>query len=108
MKAKNISGIEIAPRLKLLPPKERAKIQAVTVVPILAPMMTPMALAKARRPALTKLTSIRVVAVDDCTRAVTTIPVSTHLIRLEVIDAMNERSFSPAIFCKPPLISDMP
>jgi hypothetical protein len=35
-------------------------------------------------------------------------PVKTHLIRVEVIDAMKARNFSPAIFCKPPLIKDMP
>ena len=108
MNAKNISGIEMAPRLKLLPPKDRAKIQAVTVVPMLAPMITPIALARASKPAFTKLTSIRVVAVELWTRAVTTMPVKTHLTRVEVIDAMKARNFSPAIFCKPPLIKDMP
>ena len=74
----------------------------------MAPIMTPMALAKASKPALTKLTSISVVAVEDWTRAVTMIPVNTHLKRLDVIDAMKARSFSPAIFCRPPLIRDIP
>ena len=97
MKAKNISGMAIAPRLNE-PSKERAKSQAVTVVPMLAPIITPMALVSAIKPAFTKLTSISVVAVEDCTRAVTTIPVSTHLKRFEVIDARNERIESPASF----------
>ena len=88
----------MAPRLNEPPPKERAKIHAVTVVPILAPMMTPMALARDSRPALTKLTSINVVAVEDWTRAVTTIPVRTRLNAVEVIAAMNDLNFSPAIF----------
>lgn len=85
MKAKNIKGTAIIPRLKLDPLKDSAKIQAVTVVPIFAPIMTPIALARAIRPAFTKLTSINVVAVEDWTRAVTTIPVRTHLNLFEVI-----------------------
>ena len=108
MKAKNISGTAIVPRLKDDPPKDRAKIHAVTVVPMLAPMITATAVARESRPAFTKLTSIRVVAVEDCTRAVTTIPVRMHLKVLEVILAMKERSLSPAIFWRPPLISDIP
>ena len=104
----NISGTAIVPRLKDDPPKDRAKIHAVTVVPMLAPMITATAVARERRPAFTKLTSIRVVAVEDCTRAVTTIPVRMHLKVLEVILAMNVRNLSPAIFWRPPLISDIP
>ena len=107
-KAKNMSGTAIVPRLNEEPPKDSAKIHAVTVVPILAPMMTATAVARERRPAFTKLTSIRVVAVEDCTRAVTTIPVRMHLKVLEVILAMNVRNLSPAIFWRPPLISDIP
>ena len=107
-KAKNISGTAMAPRLKEPSPKERAKIQAVTVVPMLAPMITPMAFTSDRRPAFTKLTSISVVAVEDWTRAVTTIPVSTRLKAEDVIEAMKLRNFSPASFCSPPLISDIP
>ena len=107
-KAKNISGIAMVPRLKEDPPKERAKIHAVTVVPMFAPMITATAVASDSRPAFTKLTSIRVVAVDDCTRAVTVIPVRMHLKVLEVILAMKVRRRSPAIFWRPPLISDIP
>ncbi len=40
-------------------------IHAVTVVPILAPMITPIAWARDNRPAFTKLTIITVVALDD-------------------------------------------
>lgn len=40
-------------------------IQAVSVVPILAPMMTEMACASVSKPALTNDTVITVVAVDD-------------------------------------------
>ena len=43
----------------------REMIQAVTVVPILAPIMMPMALASERRPAFTILTTITVVPLED-------------------------------------------
>ena len=98
----------MVPMLQPAPPKLRAKIQAVTVVPMLAPMMTAMALPSASRPAFTKLTMSRVVAVELCTMAVTTIPVMMHLKLLDVILAMKLRILFPAIFCKPPLIRDMP
>ena len=107
-KAKNINGMAMVAILQLPSPKLRAKIQAVTVVPMFAPMMTAMALPRANRPALTKLTIISVVAVELCTMAVTTIPVRMHLKLLEVILAMNTRMRFPAIFCNPPLIKDIP
>ena len=107
-KATNIRGMAMALMLQLPPPKLRAKIQAVTVVPMLAPMMTAMALPRASRPAFTKLTISRVVAVELCTMAVTTIPVRMQVKWLEVILAMMARSRFPAIFCRPPLIRDMP
>jgi hypothetical protein len=43
----------------------RDTIHAVTVVPILAPMMTPIACVSVSSPALTKLTTITVVALED-------------------------------------------
>ena len=45
--------------------KPREVTQAVRVVPMFAPMMTPMALPRVRRPAFTKLTTMMVVADDD-------------------------------------------
>ena len=60
-------------------------IQAVSVVPILAPIITEMACANVNKPALTNDTVITVVAVDDCTDAVTSIPVSIPVKRLVVI-----------------------
>ena len=85
-----------------------AIIHEVTVVPIFAPIMTPIAWANVRRPALTKLTTIIVVAVEDCMAAVTPIPVTSLLKALEVMDARKERSPSPATFCKPTLRSPRP
>jgi len=60
-------------------------IHAVRVVPILAPMMTEMACASVSSPALTNDTVITVVAVDDCTAAVTSTPVKMPVTRLVVI-----------------------
>ena len=62
-----------------------AMIHAVNVVPIFAPMMTEMAWASVSRPALTNETVITVVAVDDCTEAVTTEPVNNPVMRLDVM-----------------------
>ncbi len=74
-------------------------IQAVTVVPMLAPIITPMDCEREISPALTKLTSITVVAELDCTTAVIIIPVRIPLKRFEVIAVRMERILSPATFC---------
>ena len=60
-------------------------IHAVTVVPMWAPMMTEMAWTRVSKPAFTKDTVMRVVAVDDCTAAVTNIPVRAPVKRLVVM-----------------------
>ena len=73
-------------------------IQAVTVVPILAPIMTPMDWERVSRPALTKLTTMTVVAEEDCTRAVINTPVNTPVTRLVVIAVRIFLSRSPANF----------
>lgn len=81
---------------------------AVSVVPILAPIMTPTALPKDSKPAFTKLTTMIVVADEDWTRAVRTVPVRTRLKAFEVIEAMKDLRRSPADFCKPSLMSAIP
>jgi len=83
-------------------------IHAVTVVPILAPMMTLMDSARVNSPALTKLTTITVVAEEDWIRAVINTPVNTPVTRLVVIAVRILRNLSPATFCKPSLIIFMP
>ena len=60
-------------------------IHAVSVVPMLAPMMTEMAWASVSSPAETNETVITVVADDDCTAQVTRVPVSMPVKRLVVI-----------------------
>ena len=86
----------------------RAIIQAVSVVPILAPMITEMACASVSNPAFTNETVITVVAVDDCTEAVTTVPVSKPVKRLVVIAPKACRNAGPAIFCSASLIDFIP
>ena len=83
-------------------------IQAVSVVPMLAPMMMEMACASVSRPALTKETVMTVVAVEDCTEAVTRVPVSMPVKRLVVIAPRTCRNCGPAIFCKASLIDFIP
>mgnify|MGYP001526185942 FL=1 len=83
-------------------------IQAVTVVPILAPIMTLMDSASVSNPAFTKLTTITVVAEEDWIRAVINTPVKTPVTRLVVIAVRILRNLSPATFCKPSLIIFIP
>ena len=83
-------------------------IQAVTVVPILAPIMTPIACVKLKRPAFTKLTTMTVVADEDWIRAVISMPVKTPATRFEVMAVRIRRKLSPASFCKPSLMIFMP
>lgn len=92
----------------MLNEKPALMIQAVRVVPILAPMMTDMACAKVRRPALTNDTVITVVAVEDCTAAVMSVPERMPVRRLVVMVPNTWRSCGPAIFCKLSLIDFIP
>ena len=83
-------------------------IQAVSVVPMLAPMMMLIACARVSSAALTKLTVITVVAVELCTAAVTATPVSMPVKRLVVILASTCLSLGPAIFWRASLIIFIP
>ena len=109
----NINGMPKARRgraraamLTLKPMAEM--IHAVTVVPTLAPMMTPMACERFMRPALTKDTTMTVVADEDWMSAVTMIPVSTPMKRFFVMAARMLRRRSPANFSSPSLIVFIP
>src|SRR5690606_39832074 len=69
-KAKNIPISAMAMGVICILKPNSATIQAVMVVPMLAPMITPVDCTKLSRPALTKLTAITVVVVDDWVIAV--------------------------------------
>ena len=60
-------------------------IHAVAVVPMFAPIITGIACFSVKSPAFTKLTVMTVVAVEDCTAAVTNVPVKSPPTRCFVI-----------------------
>ena len=72
--------------------------QAVAVVPMLAPIMMATAPANDSKPALTKLTTITIVALDDCITVVAKAPVTIPLKGLEVMRERMLRILFPANF----------
>ncbi len=101
-----INGTEKAAILTLKPKSEIT--HAVTVVPILAPIITVIDCNKVSNPAFTKLTTITVVADEDCMSAVMKTPVRTPAKRFLVMAVNMERSLLPATFCSPSLIIFIP
>ena len=101
-----INGIAMVIILNLKPTNETN--QAVTVVPILAPIMTVIDSASDNNPAFTKLTTITVVALDDRMMEVMATPVNTPITRFLVMLAKMVRILSPATFCKASLIMVIP
>ncbi len=87
---------------------ERHRIQPVILVPILAPMIIPMAWATFIIPAFTNPTTITVVAEEDCIMAVTTVPSSIPLRGVFVSLYRISSSFSPAAFFNPSPIRVIP
>ena len=85
-----------------------AVIWAVMVVPMFAPMMTPIACARFISPELTKPITIISVADELCTSIVTTIPIRTARTRLVVTFSRMVCSESPAAFLRPVDITVMP
>lgn len=108
-----ISGMPMANKgkekaeMSTLKPKVEI-IQAVTVVPIFAPIITPIDCSNVNKPAFTKLTTMTVVAEDDWISAVINMPVNTPVTRFVVIAVRIFLSLSPANFCKPSLIIFIP
>jgi len=86
----------------------RDTIHPVRVVPMLAPMMTPIAALSDRRPAFTKDTTITLVAEEDWMTAVTTKPVSTATKRFLVMKPSARCILSPAACWMPSLITFIP
>ena len=86
----------------------RDTIQAVMVVPMFAPMINPTDWERFRIPALTKPTTMTVVAEEDCTRAVMPAPRRTAISRFPVTIFKNFDIFELAAFCIPSLITVMP
>lgn len=87
-------GNENAAKLTLKPINEM--IHPVLVLPMFAPIMTPIDCANVNNPALTKPIVKSVVAVDDCTSTVMTIPENSELIAPPVNLLSHFFSASPA------------
>ena len=85
-----------------------ATICAVTVVPTLAPKITPTDWVKVRSPALTKPTTSTVVTDDDWMTAVTMAPVIAPRIRFPVSLASSTFICLPAAAFSPSVIFSMP
>ena len=86
----------------------RLRSQAVTVVPMLAPMMTPMAWRSSMRPEFTKPTTMTVVAEEDWITAVTPRPSSSARRGLPVMPARMFFSREPAAFSRASPMMCMP
>ncbi len=86
---------------KASPREFKETIQAVIVVPILAPMITPTAWVRFRIPALTNPTTMTVVAALLWRIAVISAPRSTPRGRLFVTIPKNWFILLPAVFCMP-------
>jgi hypothetical protein len=80
----------------------------VTVVPMLAPRITPTACCRVIRPALTNPISMTVVAEEDWTTAVTRVPVRQPTIRLDEMVQRTLFIFVPALIFRPSAIMFMP
>ncbi len=86
----------------------RTKIQPVIVVPMLAPMITPMACDNCIAPLFTNPMTITVVIELDCTTQVTTTPTVVAKKRLLVTAPIILRRLEPATACMPSDICFMP
>ena len=109
----NISGaamaMEVRARMVMSIEKpRRATSQPVKVVPMLAPRMTPMAWTSSIKPALTKLTTMTVVADELWIRMVMTMPVTIEMARFFVIRRRIDFIRLPADFWSPSLSNLIP
>ena len=99
----NICMKKLSPEIPL-----KLNIQPVTVVPILAPIITGTACVNFITPELTKATTITVVADDDWITAVTNIPISNPRILVEHNLPRIFSNFPPEIVVKLSLKTDIP
>ena len=111
MKAsRGLNEVGLSSWMKKLSPcrPERLRIQLVTVVPTLLPMMMPMAWCSSMMPLLTKPTTITVVALEDWITAVTPRPRKKPLIGLSVSLLRIFCSLPPACFSRALPMMSMP
>ena len=111
MKAsRGLNEVGLSSWMKKLSPcrPERLRIQLVTVVPTLLPMMMPMAWCSSMMPLLTKPTTITVVALEDWITAVTPRPRKKPLSGLSVSLLRIFCSWPPACFSRALPMMSMP
>ena len=101
-------GLRSCTKTLLLSRPARDRIQAVMVVPMLEPMMTPMDWLRVMTPELTRPTSMTVTAEEDWMATVMPIPSSRLLRGLEVMRLSRLSSLPPAIFSRLLDIRSMP
>ena len=90
------------------PRSERRMIWPVTVVPILAPMMTPIACGSCMMPEFTRPMTITVVAAEDWIKPVSTAPEITAITVVEVSFLRMPSILPPASFSRPEPMILMP
>ena len=101
-------GFSILIKKLLLSIPVRLNNHEVAVVPILAPIIIPIACDSFIIPEFTNPTSITVVADDDCMTAVTPAPNNTAFSGFEVSFSRIRSSFPPETFSNPPPITFIP
>jgi hypothetical protein len=85
-----------------------ATSQPVAVVPTFAPKTRPNPCGKVSRPALTRPIVVMVVALDDCTRSVTTAPQNAPRSGVPAALLNTVRSAEPASAFRPPVMTVIP
>ena len=95
-RGENASGLSSWSQMASLSMPDRDKIQAVRVVPMLEPIITPMVCPSSMMPELTRPTSMTVTAVEDWMAMVMPAPRTNALKRLEVIFLSSCSNFPPA------------
>ena len=94
------SGLSILSQILSPSMPAALNIQAVSVVPILEPIMTPMVWDSSIMPEFTRPTSITVMAEEDCMAMVITAPRARPFHRFEVITLSTDSSLPPTIFSR--------
>ena len=100
MTGEKFSGFRRLTKTLSLSMPVRDRIQAVRVVPMLEPMMTPMVCPSSMTPEFTRPTSMTVMAEEDWMAMVMPAPSSRLLKGLEVMRLSSRSSLPPAIFSR--------
>ncbi len=100
MTGEKFSGFKSWTKTLSLVMPDRLRIHAVTVVPMLEPMITPTDWPSSMMPEFTRPTSMTVMAEEDWIAMVMTMPSRRLLKRLEVMERSTRSSLPPTIFSR--------